>query len=110
MNSAEASELLKTYGVFRTPDNIRQIVNRIGMSVSKIYQIKNHDYGNSFDQSLDKHGMIDAIVRMEDKLNRLDSLKDKDAKVVGESLYDTAVDLANYAVMLAMWIEEHKMK
>lgn len=70
-----------------------------------IYVRKNHDYGNSFDNSLDKHGIIAAIVRMEDKLNRLNSLKDKDAKVE-ESINDTLLDLANYAIMTYMYYKK----
>lgn len=68
------------------------------------YDRKNHDYGNSFDQSLDKYGLVAALVRMGDKLNRLDSLKDKGGKV-NESITDTLTDLANYAIMTRMWLE-----
>lgn len=70
------------------------------------YLMKNADYGNSFGESLDKHGLIAAVVRMSDKLNRLDSLKDKAGQVGDETLSDTALDLANYAIMTAMWIED----
>ena len=35
-----------------------------------IFRKKNHDYGNSFERSLDKHGLVAGIVRMEDKMNR----------------------------------------
>ena len=73
--------------------------------MAQTYERKNHDYGNSFDDSLDKHGLTAAVVRMEDKLNRLNSLKDKEAKVVGESLMDTLTDLANYAIMTRKWLE-----
>ena len=71
-----------------------------------IYLTKNADYGDSFKESLDKHGLIAAVVRMSDKLNRLDSLKDKAGQVDDETLSDTALDLANYAIMTAMWIED----
>lgn len=70
------------------------------------YLMKNADYGDSFKESLDKHGLIAAVVRMSDKLNRLDSLKDKAGQVGDEKLSDTALDLANYAIMTAMWIED----
>lgn len=71
-----------------------------------IYLTKNADYGDSFKESLDKHGLIAAVVRMSDKLNRLDSLKDKAGQVGDEKLSDTVLDLANYAIMTAMWIED----
>lgn len=78
--------------------------------MAQTYERKNHDYGNSFDDSLDKHGLTAAVVRMEDKLNRLNSLKDKAAKVGDESLMDTLTDLANYAVMTRKWLEGREGK
>lgn len=76
--------------------------------MSDIYNKKNHDYGNSFDESLDKYGLIAAVVRMSDKLNRLHSLSKKEAKVVSESLADTALDLANYGAMLFLYLKNHE--
>lgn len=67
------------------------------------YIKKNHDYGNSFDQSLDKFGIVAAVVRMEDKMNRISSLIQKEAKVNDESIEDTLLDLANYAIMTVKW-------
>ena len=75
-----------------------------------IFEKKNADYGNSFEESLEKHGIIAAIVRMEDKMGRLNSLSKKGAeqKVSDESLVDTLKDLSNYALMTAVWLEEEK--
>lgn len=75
-----------------------------------IFEKKNADYGNSFEESLEKHGVIAAIVRMEDKMGRLNSLSKKGAeqKVSDESLVDTLKDLSNYALMTAVWLEEEK--
>ena len=72
--------------------------------MAELYERKNHDYGNSFDESCDKHGLIAAVVRMEDKLNRVANLIEKDAMVC-ESFKDTLTDLANYAIMARMWLE-----
>ena len=68
---------------------------------------KNHDYGSSFEQSLDKHGLIAGVVRMEDKMNRISTLVDghKQAEVASESLADTLRDLSNYSAMAACWLE-----
>lgn len=73
-----------------------------------IFEKKNADYGNSFEESLEKHGIIAAIVRMEDKMGRLNSLtkKGSEQKVSDESLVDTLKDLSNYALMTAVWLEE----
>lgn len=68
---------------------------------------KNHDYGNSFEKSLDKFGLVAGIVRMNDKFERLVSLNDpsKDAQIASESLIDTLEDLSNYAAMAACWLK-----
>jgi hypothetical protein len=68
---------------------------------------KNHDYGNSFEKSLDTFGLVAGIVRMSDKFERLVSLNDpsKDAQIASESLVDTLEDLSNYAAMAACWLK-----
>lgn len=77
-----------------------------------IYEAKNADYGDSFKHSLDKRGLVAATVRMEDKLNRIDNLCKDDAtsKVTNEKLEDTVLDLANYAIMTAMWLRYQPVK
>lgn len=67
---------------------------------------KNHDYGNSFEESLDQFGIVASIVRMSDKMKRLESLTDesKTRQVGSESLLDTLEDLSNYAAMTACWL------
>jgi hypothetical protein len=70
------------------------------------YKKKNHDYGNSFDQSLDKFGIIASLVRLGDKMNRIESLCSKQQQVKDESIKDTLLDLANYAVMTLMWLNK----
>lgn len=71
------------------------------------YIKKNHDYGNSFNKSIDKFGLTAAVVRMNDKMERLNSLLNKDAKV-NESIRDTVMDLANYCIMTAMYLDNKK--
>ena len=63
-----------------------------------MYSRKNHDYGDSFGETFKKLGLISAVTRISDKVNRLVSLSTKDAKV-DESLEDTLLDLASYSVM-----------
>lgn len=67
---------------------------------------KNHDYGNSFEESLDQFGIVASIVRMSDKMKRLESLTDesKTQQVGSESLLDTLEDLSNYAAMTVCWL------
>ena len=84
-----------------TPENMKKQYEDLWNTFCK----KNHDYGSSFEQSLDKHGLIAGVVRMEDKMNRLSTLAqgDKDAQIASESLVDTLMDLSNYAAMSACW-------
>ena len=84
-----------------------QIHGKICQELTETYDKKNADYGNSFANSLDKHGLIAGIVRMDDKMSRLISLNSKnEQQVMGESMRDTLMDLANYAIMSVMWLDE----
>ena len=67
--------------------------------LNEIYARKNHDYGDSFGKGYAEYGMVMAVIRLEDKLNRLKSLIKAEALVKDESINDTLMDLANYAIM-----------
>ena len=67
--------------------------------LNEIYAQKNHDYGDSFGKGYTEYGMVMAVIRLEDKLNRLKSLIKAEALVKDESINDTLMDLANYAIM-----------
>lgn len=84
-------------------DSVEKFMD-ITTNMAKTYAAKNHDYGNSFEQSLDKFGLLAAVVRMGDKMNRIESLSKKEAEVKDESIKDTLLDLANYAIMTVMWL------
>ena len=77
--------------------------------MNALYERKNHDYGNSFSETFRKLGIISAATRMLDKMNRIVSLVTKDQqKVNDESLRDTLIDIANYAVMTIIEIDKKK--
>lgn len=97
-DNAEDKSRLIPKSVFR----FRDIVDEM----AKTYERKNHDYGDSFGISVRKYGNIAALTRMSDKFNRIENLiLNGNAKVKDESLKDTLLDLANYAVMTVMAIE-----
>lgn len=78
----------------------------ITSKMNDIYIRKNHDYGNSFEQSLNEEGLAAARIRIGDKWNRFKTLsKNKDIKVKDESIKDTLLDMANYCIMTAMWLK-----
>lgn len=81
----------------------------ITKTMAETFAKKNHDYGNSFEQSLDEEGLAAARIRMGDKWNRFKNLsKGVDSQVNDESLIDTLLDLANYSIMTVMWLNKQK--
>lgn len=76
-------------------DRHREICNQL----NKIYEKKNHDYGDSFGNTYEKLGIISAVTRITDKYNRLCSLATKEAEVEDETIEDTLMDMANYCIM-----------
>lgn len=72
---------------------------QICASLNGLYARKNADYGDSFGKSFKEYGLTMACIRLEDKLNRIKSLRNKEALVTDESIVDTLMDLANYSIM-----------
>lgn len=72
----------------------------ICQKLNQVYKAKNHDYGDSFGDTYKKLGIISAVTRLSDKMNRLMSLVvSHDAQVKDEKIEDTLLDMANYAIM-----------
>ena len=71
-----------------------------------IYKQKNSDYGNSFSNLFKECGMTYAYGHMAEKLERVKSLMKDDAKVNGESMRDSLLDLANYAILTIMELDK----
>lgn len=76
--------------------------------LTEIYRKKNHDYGNSFHKSFEEFGLTMAAIRMSDKLNRFKTLIKGEGQVSDESIRDTVMDLANYAIMTVMEMDEER--
>lgn len=67
--------------------------------LNRIYEAKNHDYGDSFAR-VRKEYPQSINIRLWDKLLRLDQLNNgTQAKVKDESIEDTLLDMANYCIM-----------
>lgn len=89
------------------PDNLKLHIDpkvarhyAICQKLNAVYKAKNHDYGDSFGDTYKKLGIISAVTRLSDKMNRLMSLAVKhDAQVKDEKIEDTLLDMANYAIM-----------
>lgn len=72
------------------------------------FKAKNHDYGSSFSNLFKECGMKYAYGHMAEKLERVKSLMKDEAKVKGEGMKDSLLDLANYAILTVMEIDKQK--
>ena len=89
-------------------DNIKQH-ELLLQQIHDTYIKKNHDYGDSFSRSFKKYGLVAAMVRMEDKWNRLDNMASgAEQKVADETIRDTLLDLAGYCIMTTMELDKQK--
>lgn len=76
--------------------------------LNKLYEKKNHDYGDSFHQTFVEEGLAMTRIRLGDKFSRFKTLSrltnsDSDQQqVTDESIRDTLMDLANYAIMIIL--------
>lgn len=74
--------------------------------INDLYERKNHDYGDSFHQTFVEEGMAMARIRLGDKFSRFKTLsRSGEQKVNDESIRDTLIDLANYAIMTVLEME-----
>ncbi len=89
-------------------DRHKQLCDKL----NEIYIRKNRDYGDSFHLSYLEEGMAMPRIRLSDKLNRFKSLTkgDNQRLVKDETIIDTLIDLANYALMTVLEIEEDQEK
>ena len=86
-----------------------QEFKNITQEMLETYSRKNVDYDDAFTKSLKEDGLLVAKIRLGDKYNRLVSLlKQKKNGTIEESLRDTLIDLANYAIMNVMWMDNQK--
>lgn len=74
-----------------------------------LYIKKNKDYGGSVTETYKKYGLTSFLVRMEDKLNRVYNInKNGECEVKDESVKDTLIDLANYAILAVIELDCEK--
>lgn len=72
------------------------------------FKAKNSDYGNSFSELFAECGMTYAYGHLSEKLKRVKSLMSDEAKVKDESMRDSLLDLANYAILTIMELDKTK--
>lgn len=75
-------------------------------SLNDTYRKKNADYGDSFGKGFAEYGMMMPVIRLEDKFLRFKRLAlSGEQNVKDESIKDTLLDLANYALMTIVEME-----
>lgn len=93
-----------------TEDDNRMIIDKSNLheqickELTDIYRRKNHDYGDSFHLTFEKWGLPMAAIRLSDKLQRFETLIRSESQV-DESIRDTLIDLANYAIMTVIELD-----
>ena len=74
---------------------------------------KNADYASEADafKNFRRHGLKGIVVRMDDKVSRIDNFEGKGFfEVDDESIEDTLEDLINYCVVFSAFRAEEKLK
>lgn len=72
---------------------------------------KNSDYGDAFAKRYQKHGILSAFIRMEDKWLRLENLiSGSKQQVSDESIRDTVQDLAGYCLLTLIELDKESEK
>ena len=80
---------------------------RKAVEIIELYAKKNKDYGNAFHASFIKWGIMYLLSRLDDKLNRLTTItKNGSTAVTEESVKDTLMDIAAYALMGLVELEK----
>lgn len=71
-----------------------------------LYKKKNADYGNGFAEVYKELGFESGLVQIIHKINRIKGIyKNGKAEVEAESIRDSLIDLANYALMTVVEME-----
>lgn len=84
----------------RREEQIRQACHEL----AELLVSKNNDYGNSFSEQYSKYGTVSALIRMDDKLRRIETLQKGVTSKVSEKISETLIDLSGYAILA--YIEE----
>ena len=75
--------------------------------IAELLHQKNKNYGDSYKKIRDAHGKLSLIIRLEDKLNRLETIaKNKNTDLGDESYEDTVKDIIGYCTLELKYLKE----
>lgn len=80
-----------------------QEFKNITQEMLETYSRKNIDYDDAFTKSLEEDGLLVAKIRLGDKYKRFSALIKQENLVKDESIEDTLLDMASYAIMTVMF-------
>lgn len=80
-----------------------QEFKNITQEMLETYSKKNTDYDDAFTKSLEEDGLLVAKIRLGDKYRRFSALIKQENQVKDESIEDTLLDMASYAIMTVMF-------
>ena len=78
--------------------------------MQELYNKKNHDYGNSFSETIQEFGFKPAIARINDKFKRVKQMVKGEQMQVNESMRDNLIDIANYCILTIIEIDNQTNK
>ena len=87
--------------------NLNEPFDKVLYQMKTLREAKNKDYGNAFGELFNEYGLNYSIMHLHEKLNRIKSVH-KNNKANNESIKDSLIDLANYAIMTAIYIKKHE--
>ena len=87
-------------------------VDAVAAGVGELIKVKNKQYGHDNPMKCFGHGVYGIHIRLEDKINRLDSILQTDAPEDTTKLYkELFYDIAGYALIaLILLVEEEKIE
>lgn len=112
LKELEKVQMASTYGT--SPAIHRDLPNEerfcmLQEEMLKTYIAKNTDYGDSVSKTHKAYGIVSFATRIADKYHRVENLiVNGKAKVKGESMRDTLLDMANYCMLAIMEMDADK--
>ena len=94
-----------------TREELLQLHDDMNAASRRIMEAKNQDYASQSSpfKNFQRHGLLGILVRMGDKLQRLENFVENGTLAVkDESVRDCLLDLQNYCVLFQGFIEDTK--
>ncbi len=94
-----------------TNKNLFEEIEKLQSISLDIIKRKNNDYSSTDDPFLNfrEFGKYGFLVRISDKWSRLKQLlSGKEQKVTDETIKDTLIDMSNYLLLLAVYLDNEK--